>query len=364
MAKDPVRDGAKFYTSPKIEKKNKPPADVVGTRYLGYNGGYCECTSHTAAGKYTAYWERRLMDAFRYSLPLHVPDNWDKSYIYTIGTLDGQLAVTRIFGGLRLEKERKPKPYELGVHAVRATLGGHDLYYRPQFVTLSNSRANELNGANRKYIIGSNCELLRFSPDYHGYFDTIRHYAETLSKASSVLNTNLVGNRLVWAAAAKGSNSAETMKAMLQEMEREDPLVVLNTALFDDRDKEYGDGKPWQFLSQNLKATFIAPDAQETLEKIWLSALRALGIPTPYEKAEHAIGSENDMLSGVSGTLMDCVVDTLEESINKVVVMFPELDGELYVDREELKYSVNDKPGVTPGSAPGNNYGSKTSDGD
>lgn len=71
MSKSP-HNGTKFYRNPKIGGGLEVPYNV-------YNNGYYNvpCINNTPE-RYTAYWQRRLLDAMAYALPLKLPENWER----------------------------------------------------------------------------------------------------------------------------------------------------------------------------------------------------------------------------------------------------------------------------------------------
>lgn len=248
-----------------------------------------------------------------------------KGYVLNVGIVDGFLGVV-------------PIRYEgnIEIHAFRGVASGFGIYNQPlQFS--SGNRYLTKQFPNKQFRIGKEAELLRFSRDYHGYLDIINYYAGLLSKASHLLANNMVNSRLGYAIGAKNSQTAEAIREIAWNIENERAPVAINTAVLDNKDNMQSI-EPWQNLFANVGQNYIAPEQHEVVEKLWLSACRALGIPTPYEKAEHTIGSENNMMAVAAGTVMDGIVESLELSIAKIKKLYP-VEG-LEIKREEALYNV------------------------
>ena len=308
MSKNGISDGKKFYDCPKIENKEFIPNKMLPPTFDGYSGGfYGRIPHHPSTGKYVAYWERKLYLAIAYSLPLHLPENWERGFVLNQLTALGFLGVVEVSG--------------MGVHATECSLNKHGIYH------------DNRNGMNKKYKIGKNCELLRLTPDYIGLNDIVRYHAELLSKATVTLAMNLVSSRFSYLIGAKNETGRKALERIIDSTYREEPFIIGDFALKDDGNPDF---EPWHNLFGNVRNNWIGNEVQEVIEKQWLCALRDLGIPTPYEKAEHTIDSENTALSVASGTVIDVCIDCLEDSIKRIKKLFPYLD--ISVNRKEALY--------------------------
>lgn len=318
---DKLIDGNTFYATPK--NSDKSPAYPV---FDEYRGGHYDClVTGSTNGKYTAEFERKLYFALQSAIPLKVPKHWKKSLVLNLGINNGYVGVVNCQG----------KPYP-----TKCTLVGRGIQYEPVEFLVNNPAINEINGLTRKYVIGKKCALLRFTPDYNGLHDIIKSHAERMSKCLTTVNMNLVASRFSYAICSTTEASARTINKMIHDVYLEQPFIVYDEALHDIRNEANtaNKGQPWQNLFNDVGGNFIAPEAHELLQKMWLGALRDLGIPTPYEKAEHTISSENNQLANVAGSILDSCIDALEESIEEVKAVFPGI--ELSINREELKYHV------------------------
>lgn len=176
---------------------------------------------------------------------------------------------------------------ELGKVFNPCTLSGYNFYYQPTSVLISNPTLKQ--SLNLK--IGSECELLKLTPDYQGIYDIVSYYAEKLSTLDNAINISIINNKFSWLLAAKNKGAAETLKKIFDKINRGEPSVFFDSRLLNDAVSK---DVPWQFLERpNLKQSYITTDQLMDFQTLLNSFDTEIGIPVlPYQKKERMVTSE------------------------------------------------------------------------
>lgn len=202
---------------------------------------------------------------------------------------------------------------ELGKVFNPCTLSGYNFYYQYTNALVSNPTLRQ--SLNLK--IGSECELLKLTPDYQGIYDIVSYYAEKLSTLDNAINMSIINNKFSWLIAAKNKGAAETLKKIFDKVNRGEPSVYFDSRLLDDAVTK---GEPWQFLERpNLKQSYITTDQLMDFQTLLNNFDTEIGIPVlPYQKRERMVTSEAE--SKIIDATSRSVVwfDTLTESAKKV----------------------------------------------
>ena len=201
---------------------------------------------------------------------------------------------------------------ELGKWFNPGTLNGFDFYYRPRRFILTNpyySKSKELE-------IGSECEIIKLTPDYMGIWDVITYYAEKLAAIDVAINTAIINSKFAYIVGAKNKAAAGVLKKMFDLVNRGEPAVFFDQKLADDglENKE-----PWQALFRdNLKSSYIVTDLLRDFQTIINDFDTEVGIPTiPYEKKERMVTDEAKSKE-IDATSRSIVwYDTLRDSFDR-----------------------------------------------
>lgn len=257
---------------------------------------------------YCRYLYQKAISVFKWKLP----ETWNKSMflmaLYTFGYV----------GVIRTE--------EYGVIYNPCTVGGRNVFYEPAYVMMANPLLPEVTG--KQLEIGTDCSIIKLTPDYIGILDLIGFYAEKMALASQGIDVNIINSKLAYVFSAKDTAQAKSFKKLFDQITDGEPAVVVDKKLFND------DGSPnWQLFTQNLKQTYIADQLIIDLRKIEDEFNTRIGIPNANtDKRERLITDEVNANNVETETLPELWLDNINRSIEQTVELFPELTGKITCD--------------------------------
>lgn len=209
------------------------------------------------------------------------------------------------------------------------TLSGYDLYYQPTRAIIT----NPVYKAELK--VGTNCELLKMTPDYFGVVDIIAYYAEKLSTLDGAINMSLINNKFAFMLMAKNKPMAEALKKVMDKINKGEPTIIVDQKVFNDKiDGE----EPWQFLDRpNLKQSYITTEQLQDFNTILNNFDAEIGIPTiPYQKKERMVTSEAESRILDSSAKSIVWYECMESSIKTIHEIYPDLILDV-----KMRYSDN-----------------------
>lgn len=256
------------------------------------------------------YWQRSLFQRFLSVLNINVPDKWSgavKDFLYYCLIRFGYVAVFNT--------------PELGTVFNPCTLSGFSFYYLPTNAIIANpALPRSLN-----LIIGEQCELLKISPDYRGFWDIIDRYAQQLAELDSAVNLNIINSKYSWILGAKNKAASESLKKAFDKVQNGEPLVVLQSKIPDDSKTK---DSPFQFLDfGDLSKNYLVGSMLQDFATLINNFDSEIGIITlPYEKKERLVNAEATMKTQDATSRLETWYNTLKESIKRVNALFPELN--------------------------------------
>lgn len=278
--------------------------------YSQINGGaghYSPAAVKSYNNKSYAYWERSLFQRAASVFTFNVPDAWNGKI------KDFFLYCLYRFGFIVISRNEK-----FGYFFQPCTVSGYNFYYQPTRALISNPEY----GAD--LTIGTECELLKLTPDYRGTWDIISYYAEKLSLLDNAINMSLINNKFAFVLGAKNKSAANAVKKILDLINKGEPAVVYDQRILnDDRDKD----TPFQFLERkNLKESYLTSDQLRDFQTIINNFDAEIGIPTiPYEKKERMVSNEADSRMIDSVSRLTIWHNTLKASIKEVKTLYPDI---------------------------------------
>ena len=198
---------------------------------------------------------------------------------------------------------------DYGITFQPCSLSGFDWYYRPTNAIVTNPALPE----SLEMTIGSDCEILKLTPDFMPVWDILSYYAEKLSTLDNAINMSLINNKFAFVWGAKNRGAAEALKKALDKINRGEPAVILDQRVQDDPASK---STPWQILERgNLKESYLTTDQLADFRTILHNFDSEIGIPTlPIEKKERMIDAEANSLTTDATSRSRVWVETFNNS--------------------------------------------------
>lgn len=256
-------------------------------------------TVHCHNAGLTWYFRRYLIQKAISVFKWKMPASWDPDFFRYALYARGYLAIVRTD--------------KFGVIPTLCTLGGFNVFYRPVYAVVTNPLLSGI----MQPVIDEQCIIIRLQPDYGSIMDLINYYADMLALCAEATGINLLNTKLGFVAGAKSKAAAETLKKMYDQLQAGNPLVVW------DKDLSDNDGPLFDFFTQNLQNTFIAPDILLAMRKIEQEFLTKIGLPNANtEKRERLTTDEVNANNGETEALADLWLETINRECTKARKMF------------------------------------------
>ena len=215
---------------------------------------------------------------------------------------------------------------EFGMSFQPCATKGYDFYYQPTDVIIS----NPLYQATLK--IGTECELLKLTPDYVGIWDIIEYYAERFSSLDNAINMSLINCKTPYILGAKNKTASSALKKIFDKVNRGDPAVIFDEKLINDPNTK---DTPFQLIEllKNPKEAYLTTDQLMDFQTILNNFDAEIGIPTvPYQKKERLVAKEATMRAYDGCARSLTWFNTLTTSIAEVKKLYPDiiLDARLH----------------------------------
>lgn len=287
-------------------------------------GTYSPSAVKAYNNKTFGYWVRALFQRAQSILEFDLPDEWKGNvkdfFLYCLFKY-GYVAV--------FDSE------EFGFAFQPCGLSGYNFYYQPTTALIANPKLN------KSFTIGSECEILKLTPDYIGIWDILEYYAERFSTLDNAINMSLINCKTPYILGAKNKTASSALKKILDKVNKGEPAVVFDEKLMNDPNTK---DTPFQLLEllHNPKEAYLTTDQLLDFQTILNNFDNEIGIPTlPYQKKERMVADEATMriYDGCARSLT--WFNTLIASIDNVKKLYP--DATLNV---RLHYAdINDSEG-------------------
>lgn len=248
---------------------------------------------------FTKYLLQQAISRFEFSLP--DKPGWDEAYFtYTLFCAGY---------GVVLNTPRYGTIFQYG------TLGGYNINYMPDFVTVTNPALDQT----YTRTIGEDCEVIKMQPLYGSIMDIIGYYADMMALTSEAIGVNIVNSKLAYLFAAGSRSAADSYKKLYDRVASGEPMVVADEKLYD---KATGKIK-MDYFTQDLKANYIANDLFESLKNIENKFFTDMGFNnTNNQKKERMVVDEVN--ANNEATMSKCMLwlDTMKKSMKRANDMF------------------------------------------
>lgn len=289
------------------------------------------------------YWFRSLIHKIDSSIIFKgLPEGWSNDFFMFCLWVRGYLLV---FKTDRKDLEIFGKG---GIVFQPCIVSGYDFYYQPVRATVSNphlkySYTFDLHEEKDK------AALLKLTPDYLGVLDIIHYYSKKLAELSKGIDMSIINSKFGLIASASNEAQAATLKSIMDELEKGNPLVVYKDFM-NAGDELIPRKEPFEIWIQELKKNYILTDQLKDFQTILDSFYTEIGLPVAIEKKERMITSEADFASAQSQARISCWVETLRESLEIINKKF-NLNIEVEYAREND--DNGDRTGIKPEGNPG-----------
>ena len=232
-----------------------------------------------------------------------MPSNWAKNYIYPLLFLKGNFCImnTAKFGII----PQHGSPY------------GFDVQYQPTNYVVENPAFDAT--FNGDLVIGTDCEVVRLTPDWCGIGDLINSYAQRVAMTLSNHDVACALAKFGFIFTAKNKSTAETFKVAFDDIMSGKLAVIINQALYD---KETG--KPlYEYFNNDIEKCYnVVKSALESVENLKHAFDIEIGIYTAPDKKERMITDEVEETKNAVMSKCELWVETLNECFKAVHAHF------------------------------------------
>jgi len=269
-----------------------------------------------------AFWERSLFQRAASVVKADLPEEW-------VGDVrDFFYYVLFRFGYMPVFKQAA-----YGYTFQPATLKGYDWYYQPTDAIVANPALDK----SLELKIGTDCELLKLTPDYMGTWDIITYYAEKLSTLDNAINMSLINNKFPFILGARNKVAGQALKKMLDKINRGEPAVIYDMKLLNDQTDKVEPFMAWE-RKHSAKEDYLTPEQLQDMQTLLNAFDAEVGIPTiPYQKKERMVASEAESRQIDSQSRATIWIECLNSSAEKIKRLYPDitLSFELRYDPEK-----------------------------
>lgn len=257
--------------------------------YQCFGGFYdtaCGDFNNTLATDSLNYWERsffqRMRSLFKFDgLPEAGPGQigWDyDAFLYQL---------------LRMGYAVVFQTKQYGLVVQPGTPTGYGLQYQPRGMSIASPFFN----FDRPLEIGTECAVIKLTPDYTGTWDVIRKYAVEMQNLEIAVRQAALNSRFAYAAVAKNDKDAQTMKTIFQQLQNGKPAVVVNGNLTTPKQLTAMQSEaqlPIMQFDRELKKNFILPELYDLRRSVLMDFYREIGVKIQPDKKERMVVSEAD----------------------------------------------------------------------
>lgn len=277
-------------------------------------GRYSPSTVKSFNNEVFSFWQRNLFQRLCSVINFELPEEWSGSitdFFYYVLFRNGFVCIS--------------KNDKFGQFFQPGCPYGFNFYYQPTHVIIANPKYSA------RLEIGTECELLKLTPDFYGCWDIITYYAEKLSVLDSAINMAAINSKLAYIATGKNKAAIESLKQMMDNINKGNPTVFIDNKLTKDRTD---DELPIDLYTvQKVKENYILGDLLRDFGTVLNNFCEEIGIPTlPYEKKERLTNFESQSRTISSSAKIKVWQKSLDASIEAVKNLYPDI---------KLSYTLN-----------------------
>ena len=283
-----------------------------------YNGTMSP-TGTVQCDQTTAYFWRCLYHRLMSVVDFSLPEGWNKNYFKNV-----------LFGIGFIGIIDTP---DYGIIPQICTVSGYGLYLQPTKIIVAQPLVR-FDGTR-----GTDCEIVRLTPDWRGVLDIVDHYAYEMASCYTSINAALINSRAGLLAYAKNKQAAETIKMIGEKLTAGEPLVIADKIVKSD---DIGDTEPLFTQAFDPANNYISDKLLQDMTTILNEFDREIGIPVIDDKRERRIEAEVRTMIADSGSRLDVWADSLTESIADVKRVFPSINITFRTIKDEKGGAVDE----------------------
>ena len=287
-----------------------------------YEGMYNPSQVHATNDAEVIFWERSLYQRAMAAIDFTMPKEWNTDYFKFVLAWRGFISVI--------------PTDEYGVIPQFCSVHDFGIYYEPKYVNVTTPYINKDN-----LLIGKDCALIKFTPDYLGIYDVIHHYAEKLALISASIDMNAFNSRLAYIIAARTRAGAETIKKALDNISQGQPNVVIDDKVFKGIT---GDNTPWIEYSRDVKNSYVGEQLWNEHRTILNEFDSEVGIPNAgQDKKERRLTDEVTVLANDSKCRLRTWLESMQPGFEMVRDLYGiELSAKPHFESEGVQTSGED----------------------
>lgn len=284
------------------------------------------------------YWFRSLIHKIDSSIIFkNLPKGWSNDFFMFCLWVRGYVLV------FKTDRKDLQEYGENGIVFNPCHVSGFDFYYQPTTATVANPHM-PTKFSYQFDLQKDNAALLKLTPDFWGVLDIIDYYASKLAELSKGIDMSIINSKFGLIASASNEAQAATLKSVMDELQKGNPLVVYKDQL-KESDEIIPRKEPFEIWIQELKKNYILTDQLKDFQTILDSFYTEIGLPVAIEKKERVITSEMDVASAQSQARIACWVETLRESLEIINAKF---NTKIEVEYAREINDIRDREGAEP----------------
>lgn len=209
-----------------------------------------------------------------------------------------------------------------GMVVQPGTPTGYGLQYQPRGMNITTPFFN----FGRPLEIGTECGVIKLTPDYRGIWDIITKYAVEMQHAEVAIRQSALNARFAYGAFAKDDKQKRSLELLFQRLANGEPGIIVNTELKRPMDAKSTDGGAYELpimqIDRDLSKNFILPELMEFRRTILMDFYRELGIKVQPDKKERLNVNESQSADAETFNRREVWRICLEKSLDEVNRMY------------------------------------------
>lgn len=251
----------------------------------------------------TRYFFRCLYQRALSIVDFELPEGWNYNYFKNVLFGNGFIGIV--------------KTDQYGIVPQICTLGGYGLYLQPTWLDVAQPLLQF------KGTIGKDCEIIKLTPDYRGICDIVEHYANQLAICFTSVKVSLFNSRLSYLALGKNKTAVEALKIIAEKITAGEGFIFADKIL---KGEDLSREEPIFTQALDPARNYITDKLLSDMQTILNAFDREIGIPVIDDKKERRIETEVNTLLSDTGSRLEVWKRCLEESVDNVNRLFPELN--------------------------------------